>query len=1557
MLALVNLVFLFSLTGFNCRAAAQDLPQVRHSVKPLNLSRAPTTEELMAAGQLGGPLYPTHFLANKAREREVNHSFGVAIQAWNMHEYQEAVEMFRQHVAQYPDSPWASEAVLHVGCDALYHGRYTEAGNCFNRILAANRDSQHQGARIMVHKARTRLANLKTLQGNFPAAQEQFRLLKQDSQDWRDRTYAAHWIQRLSREKRDQLAIFNCGAQALAHLLRKKGQKSQARDLQKLVAASSRGHSMRDLKSLAASQGYRLTGLKLTVAQLRQIPLPAIVQLTGRTQGDRGHYWVLEAVEKNALQFFDPQSGNRFRQTEAEFAREWGGNALVFAGPHGLPGLKLAAKEMSDLYGGCCGVPRAPSNLGKPDNKQKGCGSPVWSVNPINLNFFVTDTPLWYRSPIGPGVEITLNYNSQASIAQYEPFGNKWAFNYGCYLVEDTGGTVTVFMGDGRNDIFTPDGAGGFTPPTQVFNRLDKLSAYHYELRFPDDSVYTFNIPAGTTSLQPFLVEIRDAHGLKLTFGYDAAVRLTTITDAVGRVTNLTYNANNLVTQVTDPFGRTAAFDYDANKNLVKITDMGNYAASFTYDQDIFMTSIAKDRGVWNIYTEPADGIPNGSNGYPAPGGTMWEDFRVTVTDPFGNKEEYHYDGNLIYGWYVSPNNYVNYVSYEASNVNTPKTRYYYITSNYQGYIASKRLPLSDGYYFGYDSYGNRTYVSDYHGYKSYTYNNMSLPTSITASLSYTANMTYASNNVDLISTQDDLGQIKLTYNNTHEVTSLTDRLGNVTTFAYNDYGQLISSTDAAGAVTNYLYDAYHRLVEVRQGRHRTRAAQRVQSYTYDALDRVRTYTDATGLTVTYDYNDLDQATRITYPDGKFRSFQYSTCCPRLLDQVTERSGQATFYTYDKLNRLTAVTDPASGMTRFAYDANGNRTQLVDPKGNVTRFKYDAGDRLVKKIYADGEYELYTYNNYGLVASKRNARGITTYYNYDANNNLTRIYYNTYYYQDTLPWINYTYDKYNRLLSSSNAVGTYTYEYDANSRLVSVDGPWDNDKITYQYDALGRRIAMTREKGQAAAYAYDEYNRLTAVNAGGDLYYYTYTGVNPLVRSLTRPNGARTTFQYDALQRLTQMTTKNIAGVLINSYSYTFNAQDLRAAETANEPVVPTPYQNAAVQYAYNNVNQLLSATDPGTKTFAHDRDGNLEKGYTPDGYAFTALYDPENRLQSLTHTGADGAWNKTEYYYLGEMLVQVKKYRNSSLVSDSRYVYDGALLVQERDADNNITREYTWGHHKGGGIGGLLHLNQEGANYSYLYDGKGNVSAVLNSAGGVSAAYQYDPFGRRRAQSGSLSQLMQFSTKPYDDQTGMSYYGYRFYASAVGRWMTRDPLKETGGKNLYAFVKNNPVEYIDPVGLVNWEQAGRSFGGLVGNAFAVAGGAIIATGTAVTGVGLVAGTALVFTGSYGVTVNATNLWAALFEKNPASKGSFFNDVADLAFPNSYTAQNLATAADLSLGLVGGRLSPNLWVENIDNLLGTLDVVSAADDLLQAYTDPEFLNAFRDLTKKGVCPK
>ncbi|MHB8123838.1 MAG: RHS repeat-associated core domain-containing protein [Desulfuromonadaceae bacterium] len=1449
---LVSLIFLLQLflPALVAEACASEKYPRGYSVKPLDLSRPLANVDLMVAGQLGGVLNPTH----NAADPVVNASFGLAMQAWNRHEYPQALELFRAHLAEYPRSPWAAEALLHLACNCLSNGRYLEAQSAFLEIISANVDNPYPGAQMMVHKARFNLANLRAMQGNFPEAIELLRIIKQSSPDWRNRTYAAQWMQRLSREKARQPAAFNCGTRALAHLLKKAGKERAAAKVLALSATSPRGQSMKELQTIAAAQGYHLNGLKLNVSHLSELPLPAIVQLNGLTQGDLGHYWVLEKSTKDTLNFYDPRSRRRFSQTPAQFAKEWGGHALVLARKQKLPGVILAARKMADIYGGgYCSFPRDESDLGEPecnpgepDSHNPGespcgaCGSPKWSVNKVSMNFFVKDVPLWHRSPIGPKVEIALSYNSQSAIANYEPFGNKWQFNYGTYPVEDSSGQVTIFMPDGRRDAYTPDGSGGYTSPPGIYNTLVKTGSTHYELWFPEDTVYVYDIPAGTNSLQPFLVQIKDAHGLALTFGYDSNVYLTTITDALGRVTNLAYNAAGHVTSVTDPFGRTAAFQYDGNGNLTKITDMGGYWSILAYDEDIYLTGITNSRGSWSFYTEPADGIMSpdditlGGNLYPAPGTAMNLNYRITATNPLGFKEEYYYSevrNNVVNpmgpGWHVNPMDYVEYADLNHSNYYAPKTQYGSSLIGYSGWKGKigRIIPaMGSRIEYIYDAVGNRTEVRNVQGDWNYVYNARGLITSIRNPYYKWTSLTYASNNVDLISVSNDLINRTLTYNSTHDVTSVTDNLGNLgtTTYAYNSSGQISIITDALGIVNNYIYDEWHRLSAV------TRGGQTLHQYTYDALDRIRTHTDPTGLTLTYDYNDLNQVTKITYPDGKSKTYQYSTCCPFIVDSVTERSGQTTFYSYDRANHLTAVTDPAGNVTAFTYDRNGNRATIVDPKGNTTGFNYDSNNRIVKKTYADGTFDSFTYDNHSywddLPISRTNANGVTTNYTYTT----LRMLYS---FADNNSTSYYSYDAYGRRTKAQGSSYFINYAYDANSRLLSVDGPWRDvfwtpyDKITYQYDALNRRTGMTLAHGRSGpytsvAYTYDSLNRLTEVNVGGQVYSYGYAGASPLVRSLTRPNGSVTTYDYDVLNRLMQMTTR-VGEAVVNSYAYTYNGRDLRAGETTVEAAPPAPYAVELVNYEYNNVNALVRMTTPEEKLMTYDAAGNLTRGYTPEGYAFTAVYDGSNRLSSLSYTDGAGVVNQTQFIYIGNALIWKKNYKNGVLSKERRYNYDGNLLVEERDGANNVVTEYTWGLGLPGGIGGLLDLYQGAVHFAYLYDGKGNVTALLDPNANVAATYQYDPFGKPMGPANSLSQPFQFSTKLYDDKTGLSYYGYRFYNPALRRWLTRDPLGELGGvnlfsfvdsvgkpfsgTNLYTFVGNDPINYVDPFGLWQW--------------------------------------------------------------------------------------------------------------------------------------------------------
>jgi RHS repeat-associated protein len=292
-----------------------------------------------------------------------------------------------------------------------------------------------------------------------------------------------------------------------------------------------------------------------------------------------------------------------------------------------------------------------------------------------------------------------------------------------------------------------------------------------------------------------------------------------------------------------------------------------------------------------------------------------------------------------------------------------------------------------------------------------------------------------------------------------------------------------------------------------------------------------------------------------------------------------------------------------------------------------------------------------------------------------------------------------------------------------------------------------------------------------------------------------------------SLKRLTKITNRKSTLEIINEHAFTYNNMDLIDTETINTGTAYPSQQEDLKTYDYNNVNQLLNATGPN-QTFTYDNDGNMTQGYTPapENYAVTMTYDAENRLTSAEYTDSGSVLHRTEYSYSGNgMLAVLKKLENSVPVSEIHFIRAGFLPVQERDENNIVTREYTWGINMGGGgIGGLLNLKQNGNDYSYLYDGKGNVMAVLNSTQSIVASYRYDEFGNLMAKTGTLEQPFMFSTKRYDQSTGSSYYGYRFYSPCTGRWITRDPLGEDGGINLYGFVGNNAINFVDLWGLAS---------------------------------------------------------------------------------------------------------------------------------------------------------
>jgi RHS repeat-associated protein len=165
-------------------------------------------------------------------------------------------------------------------------------------------------------------------------------------------------------------------------------------------------------------------------------------------------------------------------------------------------------------------------------------------------------------------------------------------------------------------------------------------------------------------------------------------------------------------------------------------------------------------------------------------------------------------------------------------------------------------------------------------------------------------------------------------------------------------------------------------------------------------------------------------------------------------------------------------------------------------------------------------------------------------------------------------------------------------------------------------------------------------------------------------------------------------------------------------------------------------------------------------------------------------------------------------------------YVYDGNIVIQERNINNLPTTTYTRGLDLSssldgaGGIGGLLSMTLNtgpgpaSSNSMYYHsDANGNVTMMVNPWQYIVAKYLYDAFGNTLSAAGTLAQqnLYRFSSKELHPNSGLVYYLYRYYDPNLQRWPNQDPIGENGGINLYEFVDNNPTSEIDPGGLDVW--------------------------------------------------------------------------------------------------------------------------------------------------------
>jgi RHS repeat-associated protein len=695
------------------------------------------------------------------------------------------------------------------------------------------------------------------------------------------------------------------------------------------------------------------------------------------------------------------------------------------------------------------------------------------------------------------------------------------------------------------------------------------------------------------------------------------------------------------------------------------------------------------------------------------------------------------------------------------------------------------------------------------------------------------------------------------TYDNLNRVLRVTTPQGQVYAASYDNAGRPLVATNAAGIVVTNSYDDYERMTEQDYangmshhwhytGDLLTSEDDGVHTSTngYDPAGRLNHTHDANGNDVFFTYGPAGQLLAMTNQNNATTLWAYDIY-GRMIAKTNANNTLVETNGYDANGRMTKHWTPAKGLTQYSYDPNGNTLGVTYSSGAGITAGYDSLNRIVTMSDAVGS-SAFNYQNFGpfwsalssedgpwasdtmirsyLINGQPNAFGLGTWsgsYGYDSMRRLTNITSSagafTYHYENAT----------GNQIASLGLPGssTISYGYDPAGLLTSTalsHGGTALDSYTYSYDAVGWRTNVVRADGSHVGYGYDPIGQLTSATGFesngiarfNENFGYTYDPAGNLTNRMN--DTLNQMFILDNANELTNVqrttTVMTVAGGLTNSpSSLSINGQganiyaDKTFAATNISLVDGNNTFTNALTISGSSYTNRYTLNLPMQATLSYDPNGNQ----TSDGLHYFE-YDCANQLTRITVTNK----TKSEFVYDGFGRRRIRReyaWTGSwTLTGETHYVYDGMLVIQERDGNNTQKVTYTRGldlsgsHRRAGGIGGLLARTDANGPAFYHTDGNGNVTAMANSSGALVAKYLYDPFGNLLNKTGSLADanLYRFSSKEFHQNSGLYYYGLRYYQPNLQRWLNQDPANENGGINLYCYVNNSPVNHLDPFGL-----------------------------------------------------------------------------------------------------------------------------------------------------------
>ncbi len=635
-----------------------------------------------------------------------------------------------------------------------------------------------------------------------------------------------------------------------------------------------------------------------------------------------------------------------------------------------------------------------------------------------------------------------------------------------------------------------------------------------------------------------------------------------------------------------------------------------------------------------------------------------------------------------------------------------------------------------------------------------------------------------------------------------------TDGRGNATVVEQNVLGWTTKTTDASGAVTTVQYNLAHGKPALI-----TNALGETAATTYDLRGRKIAEFGTAVQPALFDYDEADN----------------------LVSQKLFRAGTETI-----------STDPAERTdfdeTTWSYDAKTNLLLYKRfPDQGQTDYTYDAKNRLADVIFSRE------------ISAGTRLKSVRAYD--EQTGELISISYN-----DGTPSVSHSYNHLGWITQTVDSAGSHAFAYDAYGARISetLTGTlFSRTKtLTFHFDALGRDIGYSIDGSRKTTLSYDPATgRLASCLAGTANFSWEYLAGTNLKKKLTYPNAATAEWSYEANRDLLTQVKNTVNGNVISQYDYANDALGRRTAMTKSGTLfagtdqlaygyntrseltsaVASADANYNYAYAFDNIGNRNSSTDAGTQLAYTTNALNQYSAITPTSSAetFTPTYDADGNATSVkTSTGTwsisnDGenrpaVWTKStgeKIYMMFDALGRrvEKRVLNAAGTRTlrERYVYVGYTCVQilNGDGGNAVVKEFVWDPTEPVATRPLMFgYISKGLYFFYTIDGNKNVSDVFFFAlgNGIGAHYEYAPFGAitRTSSATHIGNVdivadnpFRFSSEFYDSELDLVYYNYRHYSPALGRFLSRDPIEEQGGVNLYAFAKNNPCSRFDVLG------------------------------------------------------------------------------------------------------------------------------------------------------------